>query len=246
MKQIFINIALALLGITAICFSLLKIMPFEITEETYIGVIVSLLGLATTFIIGYQIYNAIEFKNELSTLRKRYEEAVVKNEELEKKFIQQNYQTQEGFDIISMFINKIEDQTPASAANSFYILHHALISSLDSGRTEYEWIFEKLREFICQLSGNTFAYGLGRRSDGVWFITSNVENELKPLKEVISAYTHPIQTEETIIRNKQNFCNIQIEYNRIIRLFYKRLKEIELHPDKQITQEEKNMILGLF
>ena len=70
MKQWIINLILLLLSIIAILFLLLKVTPFEVTSETYIGTIVSLLSLAAAFVIGYQIYNAIEFRREIKNQKK--------------------------------------------------------------------------------------------------------------------------------------------------------------------------------
>ena len=71
MKQWVINVMLTI-GITiAIGFSLLKVTPFEITGETYVGTIVTLLSLAAAFVIGYQIYNAIEFKKDIAIQKKK-------------------------------------------------------------------------------------------------------------------------------------------------------------------------------
>ena len=69
MKQWMINLVLLILSILAILFSLLKVTPFEIIGDTYIGTIVSLLSLAAAFVIGYQIYNAIEFRKEVENQR---------------------------------------------------------------------------------------------------------------------------------------------------------------------------------
>lgn len=52
MKQWMINLVLLILSILAILFSLLKVTPFEIIGDTYIGTIVSLLSLAAAFVIG--------------------------------------------------------------------------------------------------------------------------------------------------------------------------------------------------
>ena len=85
MKQWMINLVLLILSILAILFSLLKVTPFEIIGDTYIGTIVSLLSLAAAFVIGYQIYNAIEIKKEVENQRKKYDEIVKRNEEIESK-----------------------------------------------------------------------------------------------------------------------------------------------------------------
>lgn len=101
MKQWIVNIILFILVLVALGFSLLKVTPFEITSETYIGVIVSLLSLAAAFVIGYQIYNAIEFRKEIKEQREKYNDIIRRNEEIEKKLKQQECVMQEGFDIIS-------------------------------------------------------------------------------------------------------------------------------------------------
>ena len=111
MKQWIINLILLLFSITAILFSLLKVTPFEVTNETYIGTIVSLLSLATAFVIGYQIYNAIEFRKEIEIQRKKYDNIIRRNEEIENKLKQQEYTMQEGFDIISSLIKYNSDQS---------------------------------------------------------------------------------------------------------------------------------------
>ena len=89
MKQWMINLVLFILSIAAILFSLLKVTPFEITSETYIGTIVSLLSLATALVIGYQIYNAIELRKEIENQRKKYDEIIKRNEKIESKLKRQ-------------------------------------------------------------------------------------------------------------------------------------------------------------
>ena len=85
MKQWMINLVLLLLSLVALLFSLLKVTPFEITSETYIGTIVTLLSFAAALVIGYQIYNAIELRKEIENQRKKYDEIVKRNEEIEGK-----------------------------------------------------------------------------------------------------------------------------------------------------------------
>ena len=71
------------------------------TSETYIGTTITLLALATTFVIGYQIYNAIELKKELAEIKEMYNTIVQKNKEISVKLIEQDNCMNEGFDILS-------------------------------------------------------------------------------------------------------------------------------------------------
>ena len=69
MKQWVINLMLFSAAIVAIGFSLLRVVPFEVTESTYIGIIVTFIGIIVTVLVGYQIYNAIEFKKDIEKQR---------------------------------------------------------------------------------------------------------------------------------------------------------------------------------
>lgn len=64
-RQTAINLILFLLCAVAIGFSIARVVPCEITTETYIGILVTLLGVIVTVAIGYQIYNIVEFRDNL-------------------------------------------------------------------------------------------------------------------------------------------------------------------------------------
>lgn len=159
MKQWIANIILIILALVAIGVSLLKVTPFKITSETYIGVIVSLLSLAAAFVIGYQIYNAIEFRKEIKEQREKYNDIIRRNEEIEKKLKQQESVMQEGFDIISSLIEYNSGQQTVTCTLAFKKLHEALLSSIETDRVDYEWIFEYLRTFISDMSWLSFTHG---------------------------------------------------------------------------------------
>ena len=158
MKQWMINCVLFIICLTALGFSLMKITPFEIGEDAYVGIITTLLSLAVAFVIGYQIYNAVELKNDVKEQRRLLELAKKENDEYKNYLVKQKYQTQEGFDIISalMTYNSGGDTSPI---NAFAQMHHALLSSIETDRTDYEWIFMNMRKFISELSSRAFTQG---------------------------------------------------------------------------------------
>lgn len=68
-------------SITAICLSLFRIEPFIVSESTYVGTIVTLMGIIFTIFVGYQIYNIIDIKKELenfSSQKEQLKESVIK------------------------------------------------------------------------------------------------------------------------------------------------------------------------
>lgn len=242
MKQWIINLILLLLSIIAILFSLLKVTPFEVTSETYIGTIVSLLSLATAFVIGYQIYNAIEFRKEIEIQKKKYDNIIRRNEEIENKLKRQEYAMQEGFDIISSLIKYNSDQSFLVCGTAFQCMHRALLSSIETDRVDYEMIFGYLRIYISHMNSQTFTSGFACFPDRSYRINVPGDNYGKTLQDVIDEFAKPIKEDEKQIRSNKNFCKIQSEYNRVMKLFYHRLSDIAQNPMKQLTIEETEKI----
>ena len=54
-KQNIYNLALGIICICSLVFSLIRVVPFEVSSDTYVGVIVTLLSIIVTFVVGYQI-----------------------------------------------------------------------------------------------------------------------------------------------------------------------------------------------
>src|SRR5574344_433582 len=244
MKQWMINIILFLLVILAIGISLLNVTPFEITGDTYIGVIVTLMTLAASFVIGYQIYNAIEFKKEIAEQRKLYEAISSKSEEMERKYDEQNNQMQEGFDILSSLIHYNSGQDFIVCGQAFFALHHALVSSINTSRTDYEWIFSCLRTYISAFNWQTFCSGFCTDKDNNHIINTPGQNDRKTLNSVVDDYLVTIKDDEKLLRANPNFCKIQIEYNRVIKIFYDRINSILTEPMKMLTPEEQYEIIN--
>ena len=66
-KQNLSILIIGIISVLALVFSLIRVIPFEVTADTYTGVIVTLLSVVVTIIIGYQIFNIIEFKDKLNS-----------------------------------------------------------------------------------------------------------------------------------------------------------------------------------
>lgn len=244
MKQWLINLILFLLTLIAIGIALLKVTPFEMIGDTYIGVIVSLLSLAVAFVIGYQIYNAVELRKEISEQRKLYDTIVQKHKEMNEKYEEQNNQTQEGFDIISSFICYNRGQGFIECGQAFLNMHRALVSSIKTNRTDYEWIFSYLRLYISQISGQTFGLGFCRDKDKNFIVNVHGKNYGRSLNSIIDEYLTPIKVDEQRIRADKNFCKIQCEYNRVMKIFFNRINSILTDPMKALSSEEQNEIVN--
>jgi len=244
MKQKIINVILLLMVLLSIVISLLHITSFEVTEGTYIGIIITLLSIATTLVIGYQIYNSIELKKEIIEQKQRYDAILSKNAEMESKYKEQSYQMQEGFDMLSAIINYNKGQSFVVCGEAFYPMHRALVSSIETNRTDYEWVFQFLRLYISEFDRQTFCVNVAKHSGSKWYINTPGEDLGKPLQEIVDRYMKPIKEDENLIRSSSNFCKVQFEYNRVMKLFYKRMDDIVRDPITPLTSEEKDKIIG--
>lgn len=218
------------LSIIAICLTFFRITPLEFSNDIYLGLLATFIGIAVTMLIGYQIFNAIDIKKEVLEQKKITEELRVMNAEISKTIKKQENETNEGFDIISAMITYNKEGWVASI-RAFIGLHSALIYSIKTDRTDYEWIFLLLREYISNINWQNFVSGFITSDEGKFICdTPGNPHHQKELKDIIKEYTDIIDTNELQIRKNDNFCRIQIEYDRVMRLFRKRIDEIIKDP----------------
>ena len=243
MKQWMINCVLFIICLTALGFSLMKITPFEIGEDAYVGVITTLLSLAVAFVIGYQIYNAVELKNDVKEQRRLLELTKKENDEYNNYLVKQKYQSQEGCDLISALMT-YNNGGVASPINAFAQMHHALLSSIETDRTDYEWIFMNMRKFISEFSPLAFTQSSGVGNDGNYHICDNNKRSQK-FSEFIDSQLKSLYEEEALLRKNPNFVKIEIEYNRVMKAFTKALDIIKENPIKNVMPEDfKKKILN--
>lgn len=241
MKQNVFNTILGSVSIAALVFSLLKITPFEISSETYIGIIVSALSIAATLIIGYQIYNTIEIKNKLKQFDKKirqqnikYKLILEKNTALEKELQIQNSLFQGGLDII----NANFEQDKGNEKAALYFAHHSLSFYLASNMNDFQPIFNIMRKNIATLSIQSFSFGR-------IIPTDNSGELIDPIiiSDII-AYKDLILSDGEKIKGHPNFAQIKTEYERVINHFSQRINHILKHPNILLTEEEKTRILN--
>lgn len=156
--SIMLSLLAIILSLTTIILFFVRVSSLSVVDSnTFIGVCTSVISISVTLIIGYQIVNTLQIRKELV-------EAKQKALDLEKLFQQiqeanksNEYQMQEGFEYISAII-KYNNNGETSSAVAFKEYHHALLSSIHSNRTDYEWIFDSMRTFLAQMNILNFEY----------------------------------------------------------------------------------------
>lgn len=131
-----------------------------------------------------------------------------------------------------------------SPINAFAQMHHALLSSIETDRTDYEWIFMNMRKFISEFSSRAFTQGSFTENGGEYYICDNNERVQK-LSEFIDSQLKPLYEEGTLLRKNPNFVKIEIEYNRVMKAFTKALDLIKENPIMNVMPEDfKKKILN--
>lgn len=105
------------LAITAILMTLfVRIIPtVTITGETYIGLIVSFLGLLITFVVGFQIYNVMDFKERIKDVESQKDDLTTKNEAFKEEY-------RKKLDELERASNEIQDRLYKTNADIFNLL----------------------------------------------------------------------------------------------------------------------------
>lgn len=107
---------------------------------------------------------------------------------MERKRVEQEYSTQEGFDIVSSLICYNNGQDIITCGEAFYPMHHALLSSIEFHSTNYELIFNYLRLFISKMCCQTFTSGFAQMPNGECIINVCGPNNGMTLREVIERF----------------------------------------------------------
>lgn len=227
-RQNWINVLYGILILISVAFSLWKITPFDLEGDTYIGIIVTLLSTTTTFVIGYQIYNAIELHKEIKEQRDMYNNMLRKNQEQERVIRQQQATMQEGFDIISALIKyNSQESEIGKYIDSFCCLHHALINSLKIKRQDYSLIFYCMKRCIILMNTQDIVGTIALNKEyNFFYITTPGGNWGRKFIDVINEYRSEIHKDEEIIRQSDFFWTIQTRYDKIMKHFEDRLNEL--------------------
>lgn len=247
MKQWVINLILFFAAIVAIGFSLLRVVPFEVTESTYIGIIVTFIGIIVTVLVGYQIYNAIEFKKDIEKQRielkgeiesrnKEFKDSIEEQEQKttevisrilrqEKDLISLNNEMNESLHIVLSFEYEHERKYIAC----FSALHTSLLYSMYLERDDYTWSLEQLKNSITKFSLNEIhpGAGVGVLKDQSYMLTDSQSPSNIKLSDKVDGYIEPIKEIEKKIRKNKEFRVISLGYEPLMEQFYQKVKELK-------------------
>lgn len=257
MKQKYIIFLSVILSATALLFSLIRVLPFEVTEDTYMGTMATFLSIAVTLVIGYQILNVIEIRRDLNAqkednlkLKGKLHSLIndiqltATEQSLAQKELETN--TQGKLLILDSLIEYHSGQGIVTCASAFQKMHDAVFCCLNGDVKEYERIFSYMRRFICDMNYRSFGVtGLTIFDDGRRIVNdTNHPYSQRELSEVINDYTQPIIECKKRIESHKNYGNIKFEYERIMEHLERVLNNILKEPNKELSTEEIEFIMS--
>lgn len=182
-----------------------RVGPNSIVDlGTFVGVSTAILGILITLLIGYQIYNAVDIRQKLSSIDELNDEFQKKTLQIESMKIEHN----EGIHILQARISATRQmQYP----NAFIKFNKAILYSLDVDHREegYDWLPDELENYILLIDGSFF---------------SGAKDEVN--KQVNDYISYSIEDTKAI-RAHKNFYLIRNRYDRCIDAFFKRMDKIK-------------------
>lgn len=238
--------------VLAIC-QFVRVEPYIVwSSETFIGVFVSLMGIAVAVIIGYQAVSSHEIKNELKEQQRRNENLQKESKEFQDKIerlindINTNLNThiksvddkvtslekhsdtilvstQESVSILNALImENTKNLLQRYPLDTFTKMHEALFFSLEYESSNAEFIFDKLRQYGSEIHTHTFGGSFTINENGVY--CCNPPYTGKSLKEVVDTeYLPPIKDIEDKIKKHKRFSSISHDYKMLMNGFYDRI-----------------------
>lgn len=223
--------------------------------DTFIGVFVAAIGVSVAFIIGHQIYNALDVKNDIRSLKadnQNFTDGIktsVANIETENRKFQQkiddeistltqavnssesrinviNASVKEGIAVLDALRIADDRGNLSNYLNAFMKMQEALLNGLDYDSNNYRFILDSMRDFAKRICTQSFGGGFALNKDGFYYCSPNSTYFGRPLKEVIDTdILPPIKDVESKIKAHPKFSCISHDYTVLMGKFYNRVEE---------------------
>ncbi len=231
MKQWIYKILLVLFCGTCAFFCLFRITPYEATHQTYIGILATLMGVAATFVVGFQIFNSISHKEEIKELKGTIQFIRDEYEKLKKGQSEAQKELQYLFANIREYkaildAEQIDNSNSLKSLDAFIHCHKALIYSLNYNSSETRNIFERLYKYLDKITLQNIGMLFEERNGEVYILDTNSSFYKSSLPEALNVILKDFMVDNKIITTHENFSRISILYEDLVQKFYDKLNEV--------------------
>lgn len=211
----YLSISISIITIALFFF---KVAPSSVVDiSTFLGITAAFIGVSVTLLVGYQIFNVLDFRNKLSQVEEL--QKVLEQQREETRTI--NLQQQEGFNIIlARLYHKDCLQTLNAVLSLMQAIPYSL--SLPQKAEGYTWLLDELKIYMLDVIMPSFGSG-------------TPEHFKQAVKEFKSLFD-PIDKE---IRSHKNYIFIKEKYSQLIEEFNIRLDNIASFKNVGLTEMTK-------
>lgn len=206
-KSFILSIIALATSIITLAVIFIRVTPNSVIDlGTFIGVMTALIGICITFLVGYQIYNAIEIRQKLA------EVDMLKNK-LDSTNIELKKSEANLFDSIYATLAKAVSTNPNKSVDAFYYMNVSLKYSLDIDDTRQNYVqrINDIAEYALLLRGG----------NGVF------DGNKKQLREKIDKYKEYVQPVIDSIKAHSKYHIIADKYDRMIQAYEARMLKIK-------------------
>ena len=230
MKQWIYKILLVLFCGTCAFFCLFRITPYEATHQTYIGILATLMGVAATFVVGFQIFNSISHKEEIKELkgtiqfiRDEYEKLKKGQSEAQKElqYLLANIREYKAM----LDAEQIDNSNSLKSLDAFIHCHKALIYSLNYNSSEIKNIFERLNKYLGNITFKEIGEFVLLKNGEKYNIDPNSSFYKYSLTEALDVILKDFTVDNKIITTHENYSRISLLYEDLVQKFYDKLNE---------------------
>ena len=230
---------LTLLCVISLGFSLFRVFPCEVGNETFLGIVLSAVGIIVTLVMGYQIFSVVEFRGELQKQKEENIKLAHDNAKLQQMIRnqmgaldKQKGRIEEGLNMCFSYINYFSGQDVCTAFGAFVPMLDALYYSLDSDDDGIDDIFSNLRLFVGKIQTQSFAIPGGCGDVHGKYIITEPQHPFynRTIDEYMNSRLNPVKNIDDKIRNHKNYKFIKVSYEDIMALFNEKVSKIILDP----------------
>lgn len=190
------------------------------------GFVTSLIGVCATLMVGYQIWNTIDVKDNL----KRNEVLSKEFESLKDEVRLSDKRAQEKLDIMQSLVAYQGQMSFMSTSDAVMYMHHAILSALDSDREDFSYMFDCIAVFSSELTEMTITgsnMSVTNKSGERIINDKRSPYYGRSIAFAIISFREQINQTSEQIRQHKRFYVIKKEYEGIMEGLEKKLKEIE-------------------
>ena len=208
------------ISIITIALFFVKVKSSSVVDiSTFLGITAAFIGISVTLLVGYKIFNVLDFRNKLTQV----EELKKVLERQREETLTINLQQQEGFNII---LARLYHKDCLQTLNAVLSLMQAIPCSLSLPQKAegYTWLLDELKVYMLYVTMPSFGSGTPEHF-------KQAVNDFKSLFD-------PIDNE---IRNHKNYLYIRDKYSQLIKEFNIRLNNIASFKNVGLTDMTKAM-----